>query len=46
MISLAMETLNKDTDKRNEAIKKFLDTVLNYYENVVEEKLHEWKLKQ
>ena len=24
MINLAMETLNKDSDKRNEAIKKFL----------------------
>ena len=37
MINLAMETLNKDSDKRNEAIKKFLDTVLDYYENGTED---------
>lgn len=39
MINLAMETLNKDSDKRNEAIKKFLDTVLDYYENGIEDEI-------
>ena len=39
MINLAMETLNKDSDKRNEAIKKFLDTVLDYYENGTEDEI-------
>ena len=39
MINLAMKTLNKDTDKRNEAIEKFLDTVLDYYENGTEDEI-------
>ena len=39
MINLAMKTLNKDNDKRNEAIKKFLDTVLDYYENGTEDEI-------
>lgn len=39
MINLAMKTLNKDTDKRNEAIKNFLDTVLDYYENGTEDEI-------
>lgn len=39
MINLAMKTLNKDTDKRNEAIKKFLDTALDCYENGTEDEI-------
>ena len=39
MINLAMETLNKDNDRRNEAIKNFLDTVLDYYENGTEDEI-------
>ena len=39
MINLAMETLNKDSEKRNEAIKKFLDTVLDYYETGTEDEI-------
>lgn len=36
MIDLAMKTLNKDSEKRNVAIKNFLDTVLDYYENWID----------
>ena len=32
-----MKTLNKDSEKRNVAIKNFLDTVLDYYENGTED---------
>lgn len=39
MINLAMETLAKDSEKRNEAIKNFLDTVLDYYENGTEDEI-------
>ena len=39
MIDLAMKTLNKDSKKRNVAIKKFLDTVLDYYENGTEDEI-------
>lgn len=39
MVNLAMETLNKDSEKRNEAIKNFLDTVLDYYENGTEDEI-------
>ena len=39
MITLAMKTLDKDSEKRNEAIKNFLDTVLDYYENGTEDEI-------
>lgn len=39
MIDLAMKTLNKDSKKRNVAIKNFLDTVLDYYENGTEDEI-------
>lgn len=37
MIDLAIKTLNKDSKKRNVAIKNFLDRVLDYYENGTED---------
>lgn len=37
-LSVAVK-IYKDTDKRNEAIKKFLDTVLDYYENGTEDEI-------
>lgn len=39
MIDLAKKTLNKDSKKRNVAIKNFLDTVLDYYENGTEDEI-------